>query len=106
MKNRQQEIVRTGYLGIGTNVLVAAGKAAVGAISGSMAIVLDAVNNLTDALSSVITIIGVKLAGRPADDSYHEGCAQQCATDGTMFRFLFAFVHFGPPPVLGLLFLF
>lgn len=73
MKNRQQEIVRTGYLGIGTNVLVAAGKAAVGAISGSMAIVLDAVNNLTDALSSVITIIGVKLAGRPADDKHPFG---------------------------------
>lgn len=64
MKNRQQEIVRTGYLGICTNIVVAGGKAFVGMLSGSMAIVLDAVNNLADALSSVITIVGVKLADR------------------------------------------
>lgn len=73
MKNRQQQIVRTGYVGIGTNVLVASGKAIVGLVSGSMAIVLDAVNNLTDALSSIITIIGVKLAGKPADDKHPFG---------------------------------
>lgn len=73
MKNRQQEIVRTGYLGIGTNILVALGKGIIGAISGSMAIVLDAVNNVSDALSSIITIVGVKLAGRPADDKHPFG---------------------------------
>lgn len=73
MKNRQQEIVRTGYIGIGTNIVVAAGKAFVGLVSGSMAILLDAVNNIADALSSVITIIGVKLAGRPADDKHPFG---------------------------------
>lgn len=71
--DRQQQIVRTGYLGIATNAVVATGKAIVGLVSGSMAIVLDAVNNLTDALSSVITIIGVKLAGRPADDKHPFG---------------------------------
>lgn len=71
--NRQQQIVRTGYLGILTNVVVAAGKAIVGMAAGSMAIVLDAVNNITDALSSVITIVGVKLAGRPADDEHPFG---------------------------------
>lgn len=38
MKNRQQEIVRTGFIGIGTNVVVATGKAFVGFVSGSMAI--------------------------------------------------------------------
>ena len=73
MKNRQQEIVRTRYLGIGTNIVVAGGKAFVGMLSGSMAIVLDAVNNLADALSSVITIVGVRLAGRPADDKHPFG---------------------------------
>lgn len=71
--NRQNEIVRTGYVGIGTNVLMVIGKAAVGLASGSAAIVLDAVNNLADALSSIITIVGVKLAGRPADDSHPFG---------------------------------
>lgn len=73
MKTRQQQIVRTGYIGIATNVLVSASKALVGVASGSMAIILDAVNNTADALSSLITIIGVKLAGRPADDEHPFG---------------------------------
>lgn len=73
INRRQDQIVRTGYVGIATNMLVVAGKAAVGLASGSMAILLDAVNNLADALSSIITIIGVKLAGRPADDRHPFG---------------------------------
>ena len=73
MRTRQQEIVRTGYIGIITNAIVVAGKAVVGLASGSMAILLDAINNLTDALSSIITIIGVKLASRPADDKHPFG---------------------------------
>lgn len=73
MLNRQQKIVRTGYVGIITNVIVACGKAGVGILSQSMAILLDAVNNLSDALSSALTIIGVKLAGRPADDKHPFG---------------------------------
>ncbi len=71
--NREQEIVRTGYVGIGTNVCVAMVKAAVGLAAGSVAIVLDAVNNVTDALSSIITVVGIKLAGRPADDKHPFG---------------------------------
>ena len=71
--SRQDQIVRTGFWGIGVNLLVSAGKAAVGFVSGSMAIVMDAVNNLTDILSSALTIIGVKLAGRPADDKHPFG---------------------------------
>lgn len=73
MHNRQQQIVRTGYWGIIVNVAVSVVKAIVGIIAGSMAIVLDAVNNITDALSSVITIVGVKLAGRPANDKHPFG---------------------------------
>lgn len=70
---RQKEIVQTGYVGIGTNIVVVVGKAIVGWASGSIAIMLDAVNNLADALSSLITIIGVKLAGLPADDKHPFG---------------------------------
>lgn len=73
MRNRQDDIVKTGYVGIGTNLLVVAGKAIVGFSSGSMAIMLDAFNNLADALSSIITIVGVKLAGLPADDKHPFG---------------------------------
>ena len=61
---RSKQIARTSVIGIITNILLSGFKAAVGFISGSIAIVLDAVNNLTDALSSVITIAGVKLAHR------------------------------------------
>lgn len=59
---RNSVIVRTSLVGVGVNVLLAAMKAAVGLLSGSIAVVLDAVNNLSDALSSVITIVGAKLS--------------------------------------------
>ncbi|MBQ9899152.1 MAG: cation transporter, partial [Ruminococcus sp.] len=65
--NRDRIIIRTSVIGIFANVLLAGFKAAVGLISGSIAIILDAVNNLSDALSSVITIIGTKLAGKKPD---------------------------------------
>ena len=55
---RNRIIVRTSLTGVGVNVLLAAMKAAVGLLSGSIAVVLDAVNNLSDALSSVVTILG------------------------------------------------
>lgn len=60
-------------IGIIVNVALAAFKALVGLVSGSIAIVLDAVNNLSDALSSLITIIGTKLAGKPADKKHPYG---------------------------------
>ena len=62
--NREKTIVRTSVIGILANVLLAAFKAGVGFFTNSIAITLDAVNNLTDALSSVITIIGTKIAGK------------------------------------------
>ena len=71
--NRNARIVRTSAVGIGANVLLAAFKAAVGALSGSVAIVMDAVNNLSDALSSVVTIVGTKLAARPPDRKHPFG---------------------------------
>ena len=71
--NRSQEIIRTGWIGIITNVLLAGFKAVVGVVASSVAIVMDAVNNLSDALSSVITIIGTKLSQRPADRKHPFG---------------------------------
>lgn len=59
--NREKAIVRTSVVGIVMNVVLAGIKALIGIISNSIAITLDAVNNLSDALSSVITIIGTKL---------------------------------------------
>ena len=72
-KSRDQVIVRTSIVGIAANVLLAAFKAAVGTLTHSIAITLDAVNNLSDALSSVITIVGTKLAGKPADKKHPLG---------------------------------
>lgn len=71
--NRSQEIIRTSWIGIIANVLLAGFKAAVGILSSSVAIVMDAVNNLSDALSSVITIVGTKLSQRPADRKHPFG---------------------------------
>lgn len=71
--DRNRQIIRTSIIGIACNVLLAAFKAVVGAITGSIAIVLDAVNNLSDALSSLITIIGTHLANRPADREHPYG---------------------------------
>lgn len=71
--DREQKIIRTSILGIGVNLILVAFKAIVGVISGSIAIILDAVNNLSDALSSVITIIGTKLANRAPDRKHPYG---------------------------------
>lgn len=71
--NREKTIVRTGIIGILANVFLAAFKAFVGFVSGSIAVTMDAVNNLSDALSSVITIISTKLAGRTPDKKHPYG---------------------------------
>ena len=71
--NRSQKIIRTSIIGIAANVLLAAFKAVVGVLASSVAVVMDAVNNLSDALSSVITIIGTKLSERPADQEHPFG---------------------------------
>ena len=71
--DRDRLIVRTSIVGIITNVFLAAFKAAIGLLSHSIAVVLDAVNNLSDALSSVVTIIGAKLGGRLPDKKHPLG---------------------------------
>jgi len=71
--DRSSQIIRTSWIGIIANVLLAAFKAGVGLLASSVAIVMDAVNNLSDALSSVITIIGTKLSQRPADRKHPFG---------------------------------
>lgn len=70
---RQKTIIRTSLIGILTNVVLVIFKMIVGLVSGSIAIVLDAVNNATDVLSSVVTIIGAKLAGRRPDRTHPYG---------------------------------
>lgn len=70
---RKDKIVRTSIIGIVVNLILVAFKATVGILVNSIAITLDAVNNLTDALSSIITIIGTKLADRAPDKNHPYG---------------------------------
>ena len=70
---REKTIIRTSIVGIIANVFLASFKAAIGLMTHSIAIVLDAVNNISDAGSSLITIIGTKLAGKAPDKKHPFG---------------------------------
>lgn len=70
---REKTIIRTSIIGIGANILLAAFKAIVGVAANSVAIISDAVNNLTDALSSIITIVGTHLAAKAPDKKHPMG---------------------------------
>ena len=71
--SREKKIVKTSVIGIIANVFLAAFKAVIGLVTNSIAIVLDAVNNISDAGSSLITIVGTKLAGRAPDKKHPFG---------------------------------
>lgn len=72
-EQRNQTIIKTSMIGILANILLAGFKAAVGIASNSIAVILDAVNNLSDALSSMVTIVGAKLAGKLPDKKHPLG---------------------------------
>lgn len=93
---RDRLIVRTSLVAIGTNLCLVAFKMAVGLLANSIAIVLDAMNNLSDALSSVITILGTKLAGRPPDKKHPFGYGRMEYLTGILIAgiILFAGVNF------------
>ena len=71
--DRERIIVKTSVIGIATNLLLVAFKAFVGLVSHSIAVILDAVNNLSDALSSVVTIVGAKLGAKQPDKKHPLG---------------------------------
>ena len=70
---REKEIVKTSIIGIIANIFLVIFKASVGFITNSIAIVLDAINNLTDVLSSVVTLIGAKLGAKLPDKKHPLG---------------------------------
>ena len=71
--NREKTIVKTSVIGIVTNLFLVGFKAFVGLASNSIAVILDALNNLSDALSSVVTIIGAKLGAKQPDKKHPLG---------------------------------
>ena len=81
-QNYEEPSVRSGYgklagaVGIACNVVLFAGKLLIGMLSGSVSITADAINNLSDASSSVVTLLGFKLAEKPADEDHPYGHAR------------------------------
>ena len=74
MKNkREKEVIKTSIISIISNIILAVFKSFVGFLANSIAIISDAVNNLSDALSSIITIVGTKLAGKAPDKKHPYG---------------------------------
>ena len=71
--DREKTIVKTSIIGIAANILLVIFKMFVGFVSHSIAVILDAVNNLSDALSSVVTIIGTKLGAKQPDKKHPLG---------------------------------
>lgn len=72
-KSRTSDIIRTSMLGIAGNVFLTIIKVIVGIAAGSVAIVLDALNSLTDAVSSIVTIIGAKIASMRPTRKHPQG---------------------------------
>ena len=70
---RENVVIKTSIISILSNIILAGFKAFIGLIANSIAIVLDAVNNLSDALSSIITIVGTKLAGKAPNRKHPYG---------------------------------
>ena len=66
----------SGAVGIGSNLLLALLKLIVGTMAGAVSITADAMNNLSDATSSVVTFMGFRLAEKPADDEHPYGHAR------------------------------
>ena len=81
-ENTQSESVRravgtlSGSIGIGMNLLLFLGKLLAGLLSGSVSVTADALNNLSDASGSIVTLVGFRLAGKPADEHHPFGHAR------------------------------
>jgi len=71
--NRQKKIIQTSIIGIIANIFLVIIKAIIGILAHSVSIISDAINNLTDSLSSVITIVGTKFAGKKPDKKHPYG---------------------------------
>lgn len=82
------------FVGIVSNLLLCTGKFIVGLWSGSIAIQADAVNNLSDIGTSVVTLIGFKAASRPADTEHPFGHARMEYVCGLIVAFLILLVGF------------
>ena len=91
VSNREKEIIKTSFIGIIANIMLVGFKAFVGFIAGSISIIMDALNNLTDALSSTITIVGTKLASKRPNKKHPYGYGRIEYITSTLIAFLILF---------------
>ena len=84
----------SGIVGILCNLLLAAGKLTVGFLAGAVSITADAMNNLSDAASSIVTLVGFKLAEKPADSEHPYGHARFEYLSGLAVAALILFIGF------------
>lgn len=98
MKDLQSDRVaqgkQAGLIGIIFNTVLATGKLTAGIIASSTAIISDALNNFTDGISSVITMIGFRLSQKPADEDHPYGHARFEYLSSFIISFLVLFVGF------------
>ena len=93
-KNTKDPKVRHAYgmlcgaFGIFLNIILFAGKMFAGVVSGSVAVTADAFNNLSDALSSLVTLVGVKMAGQKPDPEHPLGHGRIEYISGVIVSFL------------------
>ncbi len=83
-----------GFTGIALNIFLFAGKLFVGILSGSVAIIADAFNNISDAGASVVTLIGFRLAGKPVDSDHPLGHGRMEYITGFIVDMLIILVGF------------
>ena len=99
-RNTQDAAVRAAYgnlsgiVGIVCNLFLFASKLAIGILSGSISITADAVNNLSDAGSSIVTLVGFRLSSKPADDEHPFGHARAEYLTGLVIAGLILFIGF------------
>jgi len=90
-RKREKEIVKTSIIGIIGNFFLVGFKAFVGIIAGSISIIMDAINNFTDALSSIITIIGTKLSNKKPNKKHPYGYGRIEYITSTLIAMLILF---------------
>ena len=92
VRNRYGKLA--GFVGIVSNIFLFLIKLLIGILSNSVAIIADSINNLSDSSSSVITIVGFKMAGKPADEKHPYGHARSEYISSLIVSILIVFIGF------------
>lgn len=86
--NRNRAGMKAGIIGIICNIILASSKLVIGMMSGMVSVIADAINNTSDAVSSIVSLVGFKLASKPADEEHPFGHARYEYISGLVVSFL------------------